>query len=908
MTQQRILIVEDERPVADLIRQYLLRAGYGVSGLARSGEEALQCAGQTSPDLALMDIQLEGAMDGVETARRLLSEFNIPVVFLTALADDRTLERSRGAQAFGYLLKPFREEELKASIELALEKHRSDWKLKRVEHWFAATLQAISDAVITIDHGGRITFLNAVAEQWLGVSESSWLGAPWESAFRLCDEATQATIKLPLEALWGGAPSVALAAHAVLLIPTRRSLCVEARATPIQNDPGEIIGAVVIFRDISERKRQEEKLDESEGRLRAIIDSEPQCVKLMAADGTLIEMNPAGLGMIEADSLAQVRGASLFDLVLPEFRPAFRELIRATFEGGTVNLEFGITGLRGTPRWLETHAVPFRNPRGEVIASLGITRDITARKRSEFRSAQIAQLGHALNSATTPLEAARRIVEIADRLFGWDACYLYLYSAEEEELSYLLAMDQVDGQRRDVPPDFHHCPPGPFQRRILVEGSQLILRERNLAAETELSRFGDTSRASASMMFVPVRDGKRILGICSIQSYRPSAYTAEDLVTLQSLADHCGGALERIRVQDALRESEERFHAFMNHSPAIAFMKDEEGRYIYGNKVWAGQFGPHAVLLGKTDAELWPEAAARKFRDSDLKTIGAQQPMEFIEAGTKPNGDPFFSLVLKFIIRDTPGRRLLGGLAFDITERKAAEETLQRSREQLRSLAARLQSIREEERIRIAREIHDELGQMLTGFKMDLSWLERRLFESIDESVSPPFLDKIKAMSGLLDEMVHSVRKISSELRPGMLDDLGLVAAMEWQAREFEDRTGLPCDFHPSAGDILLSPDLGIAVFRIFQEALTNVARHAGATRVVVTLCTTAPELTLEIRDNGRGITERELANSRSLGLLGMRERALILGGSVHVSGTPGQGTIVAVQIPLHPSATPTPN
>ena len=779
-------------------------------------------------------------------------------------------------------------------------------KIMSVEHWFAATLQAISDPVITTDLQGRMTFLNPAAERWLGAPESAWLGAPCTSAFRVFNEQTQAAVVLPLDELLQGEGSVELPASAMLITPDGRSLAVEAKATPIRDERGQTIGAVVVFRDITERKRQEERLGESESWLRAIIASEPQCVKLVAADGTLLEMNPAGLAMIEAESLAQVLGASLFEIVQPEFRPAFQELIRSTFQGQTVNLEFGITGLRGTPRWLETHAVPFRNPRGEVIGSLGITRDITARKRSEFRGAQIAQLGHALNSATTPLEAAHRIVEIADRVFGWDACYLDLYSAEEEQVHCLLAMDQVGGQRVDVLPVFDRCRPGPFQRRILVEGSQLILREGDPGMDAELLRFGDTGRPSASMMFAPVRDGKKIIGICSIQSYRPSAYTPEDLLTLQSLADHCGGALERIRVQEALRESEQRFHAFMNHSPVIAFIKDEEGRYLYGNRVWTSQFPPHSSgLLGKTDADLWPEALARKFRETDLKTIDSHEPMEFIEAGTKPNGNLFYSMILKFIIRDTPGCRLLGGLAFDITERKAAEETLKRSREQLRSLAAHLQSIREEERIRIAREIHDELGQMLTGFKMDLSWLDRRLFENLDESVNSPLLDKIKTMSRLLDEMVHSVRKISAELRPRMLDDLGLVAAMEWQAREFERRTGLRCEFHSDAGDVPLSPDLDTAVFRIFQEALTNVARHAGATRVRLTLLATAQHLRLEIRDNGRGITERELANSRSLGLLGMRERALILGGHVHISGTPDQGTTVAVQIPLPPSVTP---
>ena len=517
----------------------------------------------------------------------------------------------------------------------------------------------------------------------------------------------------------------------------------------------------------------------------------------------------------------------------------------------------------------------------------------------KFRSSQIASLGHALNSATTPFEAAHKIVKIADRVFGWDSCYLALYSLEKDLLFALLSMDQIDGQRSLVAPTSDCCKPSPFQRRILENGSQLALRRGDPVIDAGLVRFGDTQRPSASMMFVPVRDGRRVIGILSVQSYEPEAYNSEDLLTLQSLADHCGGALERIRAQEALRESEQRFHAFMNHSPVVAFIKDEEGRYVYGNRVWLSQFGDQTTPLGQTDAELWPENTAKRFSETDSLTLAANRPMEFTDSGLQPNGLPFHALILKFIIRDTPGRKLLGGLAFDITERKQSEEKLNKSREQLRSLAARLQSVREGERIRIAREIHDELGQMLTGFKMDLCWLERRFTEMNTQAAGIPLLNKMKTMSGLIDEMVQSVRKISSELRPRALDDLGLVPAMEWQAREFEERTGLECQFTSPAADIHLPPDHCTAVFRIFQEALTNVARHARATRVTLHLQTSADHLVLEIRDNGRGITDEEVANSQSLGLLGMRERALILGGDVRISGATGDGTTVTVEVPL---------
>lgn len=230
----------------------------------------------------------------------------------------------------------------------------------------------------------------------------------------------------------------------------------------------------------------------------------------------------------------------------------------------------------------------------------------------------------------------------------------------------------------------------------------------------------------------------------------------------------------------------------------------------------------------------------------------------------------------------------------EIAERKKAEEDLRQSQEQLRDLALHLQLIREEERSRIAREIHDELGQALTALKMDVHWLGLRL--AADQQVQ---MHKIKSMSGLIDTTVQAVRRISSELRPGLLDDLGLTAAIEWQAQEFCSRAGLRCHIRSEPEDIILDQSRSIALFRIFQEALTNVARHAQATRVEVILEKNTETVEMEIRDNGKGITAEQLAASRSFGIIGIRERVYSLGGELRIKGALQQGTIVHVSLPL---------
>jgi signal transduction histidine kinase len=238
-------------------------------------------------------------------------------------------------------------------------------------------------------------------------------------------------------------------------------------------------------------------------------------------------------------------------------------------------------------------------------------------------------------------------------------------------------------------------------------------------------------------------------------------------------------------------------------------------------------------------------------------------------------------------------------------ERHAAERELRTSRERLRSLAAHLQSVREDERKFIAREIHDELGQSLTGFKMDLAWIRHRLQPGVDEIARQPLLDRISEMGALIDGAANLVRKLCTELRPQILDDLGLLPALEWQAHEFQKRTGIECALNLKETDFKLDTERSTALFRIFQEILTNVARHAGAGRVSAELRRAGDELVLEVRDNGRGIEPDRLSGEKSLGLLGMRERALLFGGEVFILGRKGAGTTVTVNIPLSHASAP---
>ena len=235
----------------------------------------------------------------------------------------------------------------------------------------------------------------------------------------------------------------------------------------------------------------------------------------------------------------------------------------------------------------------------------------------------------------------------------------------------------------------------------------------------------------------------------------------------------------------------------------------------------------------------------------------------------------------------------------DITQRKKAEDELEQSREQLRALASRHQRIREEERNRIAREIHDELGQTLTGLKMDTLWLKTQLAKHAATPNLADLAGRTEAMATVIQDTIQTVRRIATDLRPPVLDKLGLPAAIEWQAQEFARRTGLKLVLDVRLDRLDADDPFCTAVFRIFQEILTNVARHAEATEVRVRLQRRGRSLALTVNDNGRGISEAEITGLKSLGLVGMRERAMVFGGKVEILSNAAGGTTVAVRVPL---------
>lgn len=493
----------------------------------------------------------------------------------------------------------------------------------------------------------------------------------------------------------------------------------------IMRDPGgqaiRMIGSMIDMTPIYTVQR---KIEDSEMRLRTILDTDPECIKLMDENACILDINRAGLQMIEADRIEVIIGKSLLTLVDTRHQKPLAKLIRDAFKGKSGAIEFEMISLNGNRRWCEINVVPFLNADKKVISALGVTRDISERKLAE-------------TAVRLSEEKYRTLVEQA-------ADSIVLYNA--------------DG----------------------------VLLDTNTSAS-------------------------RLLG-----------YTREEF--------------GQMRLSDVLLPEE---------------IADNPVQY-------------DVLSAGISTVKI------RRMRRKDGSVVITE-----VRSQQLPDGR-FLSVIR------------------DMTERIKAEEELKSSYKAVRSLTAHLQNIREEERTNIAREIHDELGQQLTVLKMDVAWLNKK-FQGPDEKVN----SRLKDLLTMIDETVKSVRRISSQLRPSLLDDLGLTAAMEWQLGEFEKRAGIKTLFDAPHEELPVPDASKTALFRIFQECLTNVLRHSSATSVAVSLKEADQQLVMSITDNGVGFEPLKVGEKRTLGILGMKERAEMIGGTYEINSKPGEGTSVIVSVPL---------
>lgn len=342
--------------------------------------------------------------------------------------------------------------------------------------------------------------------------------------------------------------------------------------------------------------------------------------------------------------------------------------------------------------------------------------------------------------------------------------------------------------------------------------------------------------------------------------------------------------------EQALRESEEIFRHFMEFSPMYVFFNDANLRTLRLSRNFEKLLGkPMEEMIGKSMDELFQSEFAKNIVENDARVMREGRSITVTE---EFRGRYYLTTRFPIIIDGKP--RYLAGYTTDITEHKHAEESSRQAHDQLRQLTMRMNTRHEAEYSLLSRELHDEFGQLLTSLKMDLSWLAARLVGD-----APELRQKVALSMALVDASVESVHRIAARLRPRILDDLGLVSAIDWLVQDCRERTGINAEFVANAQVSSLDLERSTAVFRIVQESLSNIVRHSEAKCVDISLDCEDGWLRLEIRDDGKGLLEEKLTNHESIGLLGMRERALAAGGELELSSVVGKGTMVVLRLPL---------
>jgi PAS domain S-box-containing protein len=494
---------------------------------------------------------------------------------------------------------------------------------------------------------------------------------------------------------------------------------------------------------------------------------------------------------------------------------------------------------------------------------IGIGQDITDRKRAE----------EALKESE---ERFRQLTENIHDLF-------WIKTADFKRVLYLSPVYQsLSGhspEERYQDQDYQ-----PFLDRIVPEDRERMAEIMRQGASEEFEIEFRIKHPDGSLRWIrdrgfPIRDA-------SGQIYR-IAGIAHDIT-------------ERKLAEEALRESEERFRQLTENIREVFWLRSPDlKQLLYVSPMYEKVCGRTCESLHADGPELVVHPEDRSRVIESLATLAGQEfEIEYRIMGR--DGEVRWLRDRGFPIRNQSGQIYrMGGVAEDITDRKEAEDRLKAGSEQLRALSASLQSAREKESTRIARQIHDDMGGILTGLRWELEALSKMIQEPLEADRLKAMREKLATMLGLTDTTINVVRRIASELRPSILDDLGLMEAIEWQAEQFQARTGIECRCACALQNIALGDRRSTAMFRIVQEALTNIIRHAQATRVEISMREEDGTLNLIVTDNGRGITQEEMLSKKSLGLLGMRERAHLVGGQMDIVGRTGTGTTLRVRVLL---------
>jgi PAS domain S-box-containing protein len=778
-----------------------------------------------------------------------------------------------------------------SSLQLSIaEREQAELDLRASEARFTAFMDHSPAIAFIKDGGGRYVYVN---KTWENIYALDWRGKTDVELWPRDDaEMFSESDRRALEA------GQASESFETVLDKDGRPQDWWVMKFPIVDAAGKrLLGGVAL--DVTERKRVEIALRESEARLRTIIDTEPECVKVVAPDGRLVDMNAAGLSMLQADSLADLADKSLIDFVQPDYRPAFNDLHRKVMGGESGTLEFEITGLRGRQRWLETHAAPLRDAGGEVTALLGVTQDITDRKAAETDRARLAAIVENSGDAIISRDLDFRVLtwnRAAERMFG--------YGAEE-----------VIGIKTDdlfIPAD---------RLAEVAEKRELMSRDEPVPPYDTV-RLGRNGRAvDVSITQSPIRDASgRVTGVSlTIRDISERKRSEEALRAAHEDLEQrvYERTAELSRINHLLRASEER----LQHALTVGKMGTWERDLATGGEEWDQRTYEIFGIAPGTVVDL--ETFISRIHPDDLCAVReAVQLTERTGAAydcdyrvIKPDGKLVWIHATGGLRRDASGQPShLAGINFDITERKQAEDALRRltedldrrvaertrelaeSQGRLRALVAEITKAEERERRRLAVELHDYLAQMLTVSRFNISRAGKL---AVDAELKKRLADAQQSV----DDSIAYTRSLMAQLSPRVLYELGLPAALNWLAAEMLERHGLSVEVAGESDGVRLDEERSVLAFQCVRELVWNIVKHAQTNSASLSYEIQRGGLSIEIADEGQGFDAETLHGGgvEKFGLFSVRERLELLGGRLAVTSRPGGGTIVRFNVPARP-------
>jgi PAS domain S-box-containing protein len=661
--------------------------------------------------------------------------------------------------------------------------------------------------------------------------------------------------------------------------------------------------------DITERKKAEEYLRLSENRYRLLMEQAADGIILMDINMNTIDVNTAAC-WITGYAREEMLGMNARALMVSDDIENTLLSLNRAISGETVRENRNLIRKEGHIVTVEASVKMIESDMIQVIF-----RDITERKERESRIHVTDTLLGLYAKTTSRQEYLESVVQV---IHDWSGCRCvgirvadsrgYIpyesytgFSQEFWKMENMLSLNKdmcacirtVTGKYEPQDASVLTSPHGSVYINNSLEFLQGLTEE-----ETARFRGNCIRNGFLSIALIPIRYRDSTTGLIHLADERAGTVPLKVVQFLESVSSLIGEAIHRFNTEEALRKSEAR----LNKAQGIAHIGNWEWNIDANELSWSdemyrifgvsrGQFGAtyEAVLdfIHPDDRQAVQEAVTNAFFErKPYAVVHRIIPYGSGEKTVQEQGEIIFD-------QDEVPLRIVGTIQ-DVTEQKKKEEELRSSREQLRKLYMNLETIREKEREKIAREVHDEFGTMLTALKIDVSWLEKKLL-----SQHPDLIERLHKNTEHLSSAIKTVQRISSELRPGILDHLGLAAATEWQVKEFATRMGITWNVDIDMESADVQRDLSISMFRILQESLTNIARHASASDIKVTLMESEGTLHMEITDNGRGITDDQIIDPQSFGLIGIRERVEHMGGEAEIGRAPQGGTTVSIKIPV---------